>query len=46
MTKGLDYVEQGIETYETQYKEQTLRYLKKTAGKLGFSLTPATQNPE
>ena len=46
MTKGLDYVEQGIETYETQYKEQTLRYLKKTAGKLGFSLTPSTQNPE
>ena len=46
MTKGLDYVEKGIETYETQYKEQTLRYLKKTAGKLGFSLTPATQNPE
>jgi transposase len=42
MTKGLDYVEQGIETYEARHKEQTLRYLKKTAGKLGFSLTPAT----
>jgi hypothetical protein len=42
MTKGLDYVEQGIQTYEARHKEQTLRYLKKTAGKLGFSLTPAT----
>ena len=41
MTKGLDYVEQGIQTYEARHKEQTLRYLKKTAEKLGFSLTPA-----
>lgn len=42
MTKGLTYVEKGIEAYETQYKEQTIRYMQKTAQKLGFSLTPAT----
>jgi hypothetical protein len=41
MTKGLDYVEQGLQNYEARYKEQTLRHLKKTAGKFGFSLTPA-----
>jgi transposase len=41
MTKGLAYVEQGIQEYEARHKEQTLRYLKKTAGKLGFSLAPA-----
>ena len=45
LTKGIDYVEQGIVRYEEQYRRQTLRYLEKTAHKLGFSLnpTPATQ---
>jgi transposase len=42
MTKGLTYVEKGIAAYETQYKEQTLRYMQKTAQKFGFCLTPAT----
>jgi len=41
MTKGLAYVEKGIQAYEAQYKEQTLRHIKKTAAKFGLSLTPA-----
>ncbi len=42
MTKGVAYVEQGVEAYETQYREQTIRFLKKTAAKFGLSLTPTT----
>jgi transposase len=38
MTKGLDYAEKGVEQYEAQYQEQTIRFLKKTAAKFGMSL--------
>ena len=42
MTKGLDYVEEGIKRYEEKYREQTLRFLKKTAASFGFTLSPTT----
>ena len=35
---GQDYVEQGIEAYEKQYKEKMIENLKKQAVKLGFEL--------
>jgi len=41
MTQGLHYVEQGLQIDEARHQEQTLRYLKKTAENLGFSLAPA-----
>ena len=41
MTKGLDYVEQGVQRYEEKYRQQTLRYLQKTAQALGFAIAPA-----
>jgi transposase len=40
MTKGLDYVEEGIARYEERYRQQTMRYLKKTAEAFGLALTP------
>jgi hypothetical protein len=40
-TKGLDYVEEGVKRYEERYRQQTLRYLEKSAKAFGFSLTPA-----
>lgn len=43
MTKGLDYVEQGIQRYEQRFREQTLRHLKKTADAFGFDLIPNQQ---
>jgi len=43
MTKGLDYVEEGIQRYEERYRKQTMRYLQKTAEAFGFSLTQNTQ---
>lgn len=41
-TKGLDYVEDGVQRYEEKYRQQTLRYLEKTAKAFGFVLTEAT----
>lgn len=43
LTKGLDYVEEGIRRYEERYRQQTLRHLQKTAATFGFVLT---QSPE
>ena len=40
LTKGLDYVEEGIQRSEEKYRQQTLRYLQKTAKAFGFGLTP------
>jgi len=37
MTKGLDYVERGIQAYETKYREHTLHYIRKIAQQFGFS---------
>ena len=43
MTKGLDYLEEGLQRYEEKYRQQTLRHLQKTAQTFGFTLT---QNPQ
>ena len=45
LTKGLDYVEEGIKRYEERYQKQTLQYLQKKAATLGFTLTPTPQTP-
>ena len=38
MTQGLEYVEQGLEEYEKQYKQHTLKRLKKQATQFGLTL--------
>ncbi|MCC5908234.1 MAG: IS110 family transposase [Balneolaceae bacterium] len=38
MTKGMDYVEQGVEAYEKQYQERRLHMLHKQASRLGYAL--------
>jgi transposase len=43
MTKGLDYVEEGLQRYEERYRQQTIRYLQKTAKTFGLTLTPDPQ---
>jgi len=39
MTKGIDYVEEGITLYQQKIKEQRVKYLQKQARYYGFSLT-------
>ena len=41
MTKGLAYVERGIDLYQQKFKEQQLRLLHKKAKALGMQLLPA-----
>jgi hypothetical protein len=41
MTKGIAFVERGIELYQQQFKEQQLRLLQKGAHSLGLQLIPA-----
>lgn len=41
MTKGLAFVERGIEVYQQKFKEQQLRLLHKRARALGLQLVPA-----
>jgi transposase len=40
MTHGLAYVEQGLAAYRQRQQQQTERYLRRTAAKLGFALQP------
>jgi hypothetical protein len=40
MTKGLAYVEYGIEQYQQRFKEQQVRHLQKRAKALGLLLVP------
>jgi len=40
MTKGISFVEKGIDAYQQKVKEQRLKYLKKQAKQLGFNLSP------
>lgn len=40
MTRGIDFVEQGIEQYQRQLKEQQLKHFLKQAQKLGVELAP------
>jgi transposase len=39
MTKGIDFVEEGLQKYEQRYKTQMLRNLNKRAKELGMQLT-------
>lgn len=39
MTKGIDFVEEGLQKYELRYKTQMLRNLNKRAKELGMQLT-------
>ncbi len=41
MTKGIKYVETGVEMYEAKYKEGMLRHLQKQAASLKLQLVPA-----
>jgi transposase len=41
MTKGLAYVERGIEQYQQRFKEQQIRGLQKRAKSLGLVLVPS-----
>jgi transposase len=41
MTKGIDFVERGIELYQQRFKEQQLKRLYKQAKLLGLKLIPA-----
>ena len=45
-TSGQSYVDPGVDAYEQQYQERTLKNLKKKALALGFDLVPATPTPE
>lgn len=40
MTKGIVYVEYGIQQYEQKIKEQRLKYLQRQAKQYGFTLSP------
>jgi transposase len=40
MTKGMEYVEQGIEKYEKQVKQTELDKLNRWANRMGFKLLP------
>jgi transposase len=40
MTKGIEYVEKGIKTYEENYKNAMIKRLQKQANLLGFVVTP------
>lgn len=35
---GIRYIEQGLEDYEKQYRDRTLRGLQRAAGRLGYTL--------
>lgn len=43
MTKGIEFVEQGIKQYEQKIKERQLNYLHKQAKRFGLTLTPQLQ---
>jgi transposase len=40
MTKGIDYVEYGIQQYEQKIKEQRIKSLNRQAKRYGFVLSP------
>lgn len=41
LTKGAEYVAQGLEDYERQFREKTKRSLQRRAFELGYHLVPA-----
>jgi hypothetical protein len=42
MTKGIKYVEQGVEKYEEKYKAVLVSKLQKQASALNLKLVPAS----
>jgi transposase len=45
MTKGLDYVEQGVKKYEEQYRIQMTKFLQKKAAEFGYAMVAITASP-
>jgi len=43
MTRGMQYVEQGIEAYQIQYQERQIKNLQKQAKRLGYTLTESKE---
>lgn len=43
MTKGMEFVEQGIKLYEQKIKERQMKYLQKQAKRFGYTLIPQQQ---
>lgn len=44
LKNGTEYVDQGQDYYDKQYKERTLRNLRKRAASLGYTLTETTDD--
>jgi transposase len=40
MTKGLNYIEQGVKKYEEQYRKQMTKYILKKASEFGIVMLP------
>jgi transposase len=45
LTKGLDYVEQGVRKYEEQYRTQMTKFLQKKASEFGYAMVAVTESP-
>jgi transposase len=45
LTKGLDYVEQGVKKYEEQYRAQMMKFLQKKAAEFGFDMVAQPASP-
>jgi transposase len=46
ITKGLDYVEQGVKQYEEQYRIQMTKFLNKKAAEFGYAMVPISHPAE
>ena len=46
VTRGEDYVEKGIDTYEKRRINRTCTHLKRKARQLGFQLVQTVENAE
>jgi hypothetical protein len=44
LTNGTEYVDQGQDYYEKQYRERVMKSLKRRAASLGFNLVPNDDN--
>lgn len=45
LTKGLDYVEQGVKKYEEQYRNQMTKFLQKKAAEFGYTMVSVPAFP-
>jgi transposase len=43
MTKGIEYVELGLQRYEQKYQQQSQAYVRKLAAKCGLAVVPLAQ---